>query len=179
MKIKKECRALNPALSLGVKKKGLNMNTCYLLFWSVRVPITLFGAKLWVLQPSDLHELDLFQRQVGRRMQRFHSRAPIHTDLGWIRLETFIYARKVMFLRTILCMRDETIYRRVLLDRLQNFLEDTSAANINAHYSPLFNILRVTAMFGMMNMAINKAINTHVYSTRLAGGERYRLMRGK
>ena len=116
-KIKKGRRALNSALSLGVKTKGLNMNTCNLLFWSITVPITLFGAELWVFQPSDLHELDLFQRQVGRRMQRFHSRAPIHTgirDLRWIRLETFIYTKKVMFLRTILCMGDETIYRRVL-----------------------------------------------------------------
>ena len=67
------------------------MNTCNLLFWSVIVPITFFGAELWVLHASDLHDLDLFQRQVGRSMQRFHSRIPIHTGirgLGWMRLET-------------------------------------------------------------------------------------------
>ena len=67
------------------------MNTGNLLFWSVTVPIILFGSELWVLQASDLHELDLFQRQVGRRMQRLHRRAPTHTSfrgLGWMRLET-------------------------------------------------------------------------------------------
>ena len=166
-KIKKGRRAFFSTLSLGIKKRGLTMNTCNLLFWSVIVPITLFGSELWVLQASDLHELDLFQRQVSRRMQRFHGRAPIHTSvrgLGWMRLETLIYAKKVMFLRTILCMAEDTIYRRVLMERLRQFLADPIAASANIHFSPLFDILRITAMFGMMNMTINMANNTHVYS---------------
>ena len=166
-KVKKGRRAFFSTLSLGIKKRGLNMNTCNLLFWSVIVPITLFGSELWVLQASDLHELDLFQRQVGRRMQRLHNRTPIHNSirgLGWMRLETVIYARKVMFLRTILCMKQDTIYRSVLMDRLRLFLNDPEIASENIHFSPLFDIFRVTVMFGMMNMTINMANNTHFYS---------------
>ena len=164
-KVKKGRRAFFPSLSLGIKRKGLNMNTCNLLFWSVIVPITIFGSELWVLQDSDLHELDLFQRQVGRRIQRFHKCTPIHTSirgLGWMRLEIVIYARKVMFLRTILCMGDDSIYRRVLMERLRQFLVDPVAASRNAYFSPLYDILRVTVMFGMMDMAIKMANNTHV-----------------
>ena len=166
-KIKKGRRAFHSALSLGIKRRGLAMSTCNLLFWSVIVPITLFGSELWVLQASDLYELDLFQRQIGRRMQRFHSRSPIHTSirgLGWMRLETVVYAKKVMYLRTILCMEEGTIYRRVLTSRLEEFLLDTTSASRNEHFSPLFDIFRVTIMFGMMNMTINMVNGTHFYS---------------
>ena len=69
-----------------------------------------------------------------------------------------------MFLRTILCMGEDILYRRVLMDRLRQFLLDPTEASENAHSSPLFDIFRVTVMFGMMNMVINMANNTHMYS---------------
>ena len=69
-----------------------------------------------------------------------------------------------MFLRTILCMDEDTIYRRVMMDRLRELLVDPTVASRNVHFSPLFDILHVTVMFGMMNMAVHMANNTHVYS---------------
>ena len=81
-----------------------------------------------------------------------------------MRLETEIYARKVMFIRTILCMDENSIYRRVMMARLQTFMTDPDTASENAHFSPLFDILRVAVMFGMMQMVVNMANNTHMYS---------------
>ena len=51
--------------------------------------------------------------------------------------------------------------------RLRLFLLDPTTASENVHFSPLFDIFRVTVMFGMMNMAVNMANNTHVYSKML------------
>ena len=96
-KIKKGRRALNSVLSVGIKKKGINMCTSNMIFWSIIVPITLFGSELWVLHDPDLKELDMFQRQVGRKMQRFHKSSPVHTSiraLGWMRLETYIKQKR-------------------------------------------------------------------------------------
>ena len=50
------------------------------------------------------------------------------------------------------------------MDRLRELLVDPTVASRNAHFSPLFDILHVTVMFGMMNMAVHMANNTHVYS---------------
>ena len=143
------------------------MATCNLIFWSLIVPITLFGSELWVLQEQDMQDIDCFQRQIGRRIQRFHPWSPTHTSirgLGWMRLETVIYAKKVLFLRTILCMDDQLIYKKLLVKRLDDFLNNPGVACENKAFSPIFDILRVTMMFGMLGMAINMVNGTHFFS---------------
>ena len=169
-KVKKGRRAFYSASGIGIKGGGLNMTTCNLIFWTIIVPITLFGSELWVLGEQDLFEIDNFQKHIGRRMQRFHSKSPVQTSfrgLGWIRLETFIYAKKVLYLRTLLCMSDLSVYKRIMLHRLDKFTTEYEVARHNKHYSPLFDIFRVTEMFGMMNMCIRMARGTHWYSKQM------------
>ena len=166
-KIKKGRRAFYSVLGLGIKKRGLNMSTCNLIFWSLVVPITLFGSELWVLQEQDITDLDSFQRLVGRRIQRFHPRSPTHTSirgLGWLRLETFVYARKILFLRTVLCMERGSVYRIMLESRLEKFLSDVEKGSRNESFSPLFDAFRVAILFGMMNMVIGMSNGTHFFS---------------
>ena len=112
-KIKKGRRAFYSAIGVGIKRNGLNMSTCNLIFWSVVVPITLFGSELWVLSQQDINDLEDFQQPIGRRIQRFHSRSPKQTSfrgLGWLMLETSVYAKKILFLRSILGMCDQSVY---------------------------------------------------------------------
>ena len=152
---------------MGIKKRGLILSTCSIIFWPLIVPITLFGSELWVLSVQDLHDIDSFQRQIGRQIQRFHNRSPPHTCIrspGWMRLETFIYANKVLFLRTILCMNDDTVHNRLLAQRLRRFLEDRDKASLIEWYSPLYNIFKVTVMFGMKDMTLHMMNGTHYYS---------------
>ena len=75
-----------------------------------------------------------------------------------------MYAKKVLFLRSILCMEDDSVYRKVLLYRMNQYGGCPRGADDNLHFSPLFDILRITSMFGMMSMAINMANRTHFYS---------------
>ena len=93
-KIGKARRALSAASSLGIKKGGISMRACNIIFWCLIVPILTYGSELWVLKQSDIDELDKFQRYAGRRFQRFPKWSPNETSckgLGWMRLETYIY----------------------------------------------------------------------------------------
>ena len=61
-------------------------------------------------------------------------------------------------------MCDTSPYKKLLIYRMGAYMEDTKRASINCYNSPLFDILRVTNMFGMLNMAIGMANNTHLFS---------------
>ena len=54
-KIKKGRRTFYSVTGTGVRRRGLNMSTCNLIFWSLVVPVTLFGSELWVLNDQDVH----------------------------------------------------------------------------------------------------------------------------
>ena len=49
-RIAKGRKTLNAATGLGMKRNGLNMATCNLIFWNVVVPTTIYGCELWVLK---------------------------------------------------------------------------------------------------------------------------------
>ena len=61
-------------------------------------------------------------------------------------------------------MKEGSIYRRLLIHRLDVFISDTGKACRNEHHSPLFDILRVSLLFGMMEMVVRMAKGTHFYS---------------
>ena len=118
-KISKGRKALNAAAGLGLKPGGLSIKSCSLIFWSLVVPILTFACELWVLNDEDIKLLEDFQAYAGRRIQRFRQTSPRATSyvgLGWIRLETFVYVKKLLFIRTIAIMNDDSIYRRIVMN---------------------------------------------------------------
>ena len=166
-KIHKGRKSFNASTGIGIKRRGVDMNTCNLLFWSLIVPITTFGAELWILNEHDVRNLENFQKYVGRRCQRFHQRTPSVTSfrgLGWLRLETFIYAKKMLFIRTILTMPNDMIHKVVFLKRLHDFDNNIDKACENKYFSPTFDLLRVSMIFRMYDMVLRMANGTHVYS---------------
>ena len=103
-KIKKGRKTLNAASGIGMKRGGLNMRACSFIFWSLIVPIVTFASELWVMGEEDIKLLDDFQIYCGRRVQRFTRNAPresSYVGLGWMRLESFIAGKKLLFVRTI------------------------------------------------------------------------------
>ena len=108
-KITKARKVLNMATSMGIKKGGLNLSTCNLIFWTVVIPTLCFGCEIWVLKPKDIDLLKAFQRYAARRLQRFHSRSINITSymcLGWMSIINIIKVRKIIFLRTIFTMEE-------------------------------------------------------------------------
>ena len=123
-KVNKGRKVFNSASGLGLKPGGLTIRTCSLLFWSLIIPIVTYASEMWVPGDNDIAVLDAFQRYVGRRVQRFPSKSPNETSftgLGWIRIELFVYIKKLLFVRTIAMLDDESIYKKIFLARAVQF----------------------------------------------------------
>ena len=90
-------RAFNAFASVGIRKKGITMATCSVLYWSILVPIVIYGCKLWVMSSEEISELRKFQRYIGRWCQRFPKRTPnysAYTPLEWMIIDRVIQVKK-------------------------------------------------------------------------------------
>ena len=143
------------------------MRACNIIFWNLIIPILTYGAELWILKQSDIDILDKFQRYSGKRIQRFPKSTPNETSfrgLGWMRLENYIYAKKLIFIRTILIRSDECIYKKVFKMRAIAFNDDISHCMENKYDSPIFDILRIAVIYGIYPIVMNCLFNDHYYS---------------
>ena len=152
-KIKKGRKTLNAASGIGLRQGGLTMKVCSFLFWSLIVPIVTFASELWVLKDEDINALDAFQRYAGRRVQRFPYHSPNETSfvgLGWMRMENYIAAKKLIFIRTIVAMDDN----------------DRGMCLANKYDSPLFNIFKMAMCFGILNEVMRMIYGLDIRSKR-------------
>ena len=120
-RISKGRKALNAASSIGIKRNGVSTNACNLIFWSMIIPMVTYGAELWVMKDKDIELLDIFQRHAGRKIQRFGKRSPnetCFTALGWMRIESYIYGKKMLFVRTITSLNQGNLYRQLCTSQL-------------------------------------------------------------
>ena len=74
-KVKKGRKTLNATSGLGLRRGGLPMKTCSLMFWIIVVPIVTYAFELWIMGEKEIEILDSSQRYSGRRIQRFHPRS--------------------------------------------------------------------------------------------------------
>ena len=86
------------------------MYTCCMIFWSIIVPIALFGCEMWVLNDSAVRAIEDFQVYAGKGIQRLFSRSPnicAFYSLGWIRLERLVEIRKLLFVRSLMALNPD------------------------------------------------------------------------
>ena len=139
-------KALNASAGLGVKRNGLSMAVCNLLYWSVIIPTTLFGCELWVLTDPEIEKLQLFQRQASRHFQRFDPASPTEScfyGLGWIGLCTYICVKKMLFAHSIARLDETNVIKQVFIARAKHFREHLKDSIENKDNSPALDILRV------------------------------------
>ena len=166
-RLSKARRVLNATTGVGIRNKGLNMNTCNIIFWCIVVPTALFGCELWCLTANDLTEIEGFQVYSGKRIQRLHPKSPNicgFVNLGWIHLEVLILIRKVIFIRTILIMEDDDVVRKVLVERVKAFCENTDTAIMNKHRSPVFEMILAANRLNMLDEVISFVAGTKIWS---------------
>ena len=152
-KIGKGRRTLNAASGLGIRKSGITLKTCNLIFWSIVIPTVTFGCELWQVNDCDLQKLQSFQRYSGRRVQRFPKRSPNCTSyfgLGWLRIETFVQVKKLLFLLTFLLMDDDSLLKRVFYARVTDFIVKNGLLRSNPYSSPIFDMLEVSMRFDLL-----------------------------
>ena len=115
-----------------------------MIFWATVIPIITFACELWVMNDDDIRMLEDFQTYAGRRIQRFNQNSPRATSyigLGWIRLETYVYIKKMLFVRSIAVLSVDSVYKRVFVNRYNDFIRERMRCNINSLHSPTFDIL--------------------------------------
>ena len=166
-KIKKGRKTLNAASGIGLRRGGLNMRACSFIFWSLIVPIVTFASELWVMGEEDVRLLDDFQIYSGRRVQRFSFNTPRESSfvgLGWMRLESFIAGKKLLFIRTIIKMKDQSPVKMIFVQRCIAFDRNIEDGLTNKFDSPIFNILRMALCFNLYNEVMRMVKGLAIFS---------------
>ena len=168
-KISKGRKALCASTGIGIKTGGLTQKLCCFIYWTIIVPIITYAAEMWVLNDHDIEKLDKVHRYAGRKLQRLNCRSATSTSyecLGWMRLENFIYAKKLLFARTCAIQDMDSIYRRVFMTRMLQFNENIEEGVENIHFSPIFDILRISILYGLYEDVCKQICGTVVYSEK-------------
>ena len=88
-KVKKARRVLNMSTNMGIRRGGLILKSCNLIFWTIVMPTLLFGCEVWVIKNNDINMLNAFQRYAARRLQRLHTRCYNITSFFLLRLDEY------------------------------------------------------------------------------------------
>ena len=153
-KIVKGRRTLNACAGIGIRRNGLTMLTCNIIFWAIIVPIITFGSEIWSLSDHDCENLQKFQVFSGRRIQRFPPRSPTcssYFGLGWTRITTYIMIKKLLFVMSILRLDDNSLIKKVFINRVHAFINDRARGILNQHNSPTFSMLNTAVKFGVLS----------------------------
>ena len=149
-RISKARRTLKAISGLGVRRSGLTIRTCNIIFWSVIVPIATYGCELLFLTEGHVSILEEFQEYAGRKLQRFNarsSRACAFYTLGWVRLKRFVEVKKLIFMYSILMLNDDIPIKIVFLERARFFFEYKELCCDNQFRSPTFDLLCTAQKF--------------------------------
>ena len=71
-RLEKVRKTLNASTGLGIRKSGLTMATCNIIFWSLVVPSATYGSKIWILNDKSIALLENFQLYAAKKIQRFY-----------------------------------------------------------------------------------------------------------
>ena len=166
-RISKGRRAFNAIAGIGIRKGGLTMATCNVIFWSVVVPTALHGCEMWILDDNNLNIIETFQNYVGKRMQRLHPKSPnacSYYGLGWMRLERIVQIKKLMFIRTIMVMDESELSRIIFCERTRQYMSHPDVGNTNRKNSQVFDLLNTSIIFGLYEHVINMVVRGHFYA---------------
>ena len=150
-RISKARRALNAISGLGIRKNGLNIATCNIIFWSIVVPIATFGCELWRLNDHSINSLETFQTYAGKRIQRFFHRTPnicSFFGLGWMLLSRYIQVRKLLFIRAILALDHDALSRKIFVDRATQIYNNVNPLP-NGEWSIVVDLLETADVFNL------------------------------
>ena len=168
---------LNTATGLGIRKYGLTMATCNVIFWSLVTPTALYGCEIWRLNGNAVALLETFQHYAAKKIQRFYSGVPNSCclyALGWMRLERFIQVKKLMFIRSILILDDRALSRIVFCQRALLHFRRGHADAGEVGYSIVYDLLKTAQLFNLYDDVRNmvergQQLSKHVWKEKVWG----------
>ena len=164
-RISKARRALNAVSGLGIRKNGLNIATCNIIFWSIVVPIATFGCELWRLNDRSINSLETFQIYAGKRIQRFFHKTPnicSFYGLGWMRLSRYIQVRKLLFVRALLSLDQGVLSRKTFIERATRVYNNDISPR-SGEWSIVVDLLEVADIFNLSDEVRNMVLRDHYY----------------
>ena len=166
-RIGKARRALNAISGIGIRRRGLNIATCNIIFWSIVVPIALFGCELWRLNGDSINMLQSFQIYAGKKFQRFYSRIPnvcSFFGLGWMRLVRIIQVRKLLFVHAIMSLEDGNLSKIIFIERARRVLLNNNDIPLSEDWSIVDDLLKVASLFNFNNEVSDMVLRGHLYT---------------
>ena len=158
---------LNMISGIGVRKRGLTLATCNVMFWTVIVPSALYGSEIWILNEKSISLIESFQTYACKKLQRFHSKAPNTPALfaiGWIRLVQYIQVKKLLFIRAILAHDVRNLSKEVFCIRARRIFENPAGHNFDEEYSVVLNLINTSVRFGLDQEVRNMVERDQMYS---------------
>ena len=153
-RVAKAKTTFNAATGLGIRRNGLTIYTCNIIFWSIAVPTALYGCEVWCMSKKAIDLLESFQVYAAKKIQRFYAKVPNACclyALGWIRLERFVQVKKMLFIRSILVLDDQTLSRKIFCERATVLFENEGHIVDDAGFSLVNDLLNTAVIFNLWN----------------------------
>ena len=81
-----------------------------------------------------------------------------------MRLELYIYVKKLLFIRSISMLDDASIYKRIFVQRYLEFNQNRDISVMNRLHSPTFYMLKISDIFGLFDVVGEMLQGTRVYN---------------
>ena len=151
-RLSKARRTLNMISGVGVRKNGLTMATCNVMFWTIIIPSALYGSEIWILNEKSIALIDAFQQYACKKLQRFYCKAsntPALYALGWMRLVQFVYVKKMLFIRAILAHDVRNLSKEVICKRARRLFQNPNDHDFDEEFSVVLDLINMASRYGM------------------------------
>ena len=98
----------------------------------------LYGCELWRVGIGGVRILEIFQIYAGKKIQHLYPKSPnicSFFGLGWMRITWVIQVRKLLFIRAVLALDEETLLRKICVKRAVVRFSNENDAPISEEWS--------------------------------------------
>ena len=166
-RVAKARTTFNAATGLGIRKNGLTIYTCNIIFWSLAVPTALYGCEVWRMSAKAISILETFQLYAAKKIQRFYAKVPnvcCLYALGWMRLERFVQVKKMLFIQSIMTLDDQTLSRKIFCERATVIFENEGHQLNETGFSLVNDLLNTADIFNLWDEVRNMVMLRHRYA---------------
>ena len=75
--------------------------------------------------------------------------------LGWLRLERYVEVKKLLFIRTILCLKDDVCVKVIFCERANLMIDNREYLDNSPSLSPVLDLIKTAATFGLIDYIRN------------------------
>ena len=143
--------ALLAGLGLGGTGARTSPNTLSKIYWGISVPKMLYGIETTPTDDASLNLLEDNHRLSALLIQNLPTLTPRPAAtalLGWQSLRSFVAYLKVMFMLRVLCLKNDSLYKILMILSIDVFLEQGDKRTL----TPVGDTMQYIKQYGLMEM---------------------------